>query len=84
MFNYVVVRFLECILLLKELDVCCDPSKTEIEICPTEHILHFPFYIWPRNIMGGGVAGQELHRFDAGGLGGQWNRKLFPETRVRP
>ena len=31
MFNYVVVWFLECILFLKELDVCYDPSKTEIE-----------------------------------------------------
>lgn len=31
MFNYVVVWFLDCMLLLKELDVCCDSSKTEIE-----------------------------------------------------
>ena len=31
MFNYVVVWFLVCILLLKELDVCCDPSEIEIE-----------------------------------------------------
>lgn len=27
---------------------------------------------------------QELFRFGARGLGGQRNRKLFPETRVRP
>ena len=31
MFNYVVVRFLEFILFLRELDVCYDPSEIEIE-----------------------------------------------------
>lgn len=32
MFHYVVVwGSFECILLLKELGVCCNPNKTEIE-----------------------------------------------------
>lgn len=78
MFNYVVVWFLECILLLKELDVCCDSSKTEIEnSISTKSIFYTFHFLYLAKEYNGGRK-QELLRFGARGLGGQRNR-----TRVR-